>query len=199
MLLEGAPMDQIDQAMTDFGFPVGPITLVDEVGIDVGMHVLDTIQKAFPDRMLPAKGLQPIADSGRLGRKNNKGFYLYENDKKGRPDPAVYELLGLHKAGDKITNDEILDRCLLLFVNESVRCLEDGILNSAYDGDVGAVFGLGFPPFWGGPFKYVDLVGTKTVVERLKKLADKYGKRFEPATLLVRNADSGKKFFPDEA
>lgn len=199
LLLEGVPIEQIDQAMTDFGFPVGPITLIDEVGIDVGMHVLDTIQKAFPERMLPAEGLQPVADSGRLGRKNNKGFYLYEGGKKGRPDPQVYELLGIQKGGDKVSSDEIVDRCLLLFVNESVRCLEDGILNSAYDGDVGAVFGLGFPPFWGGPFKYVDLVGTKSVVERLKKLADKHGKRFEPANMLVRNAESGKKFFSDEA
>lgn len=199
MLLEGAPIEQIDQAMTDFGFPVGPITLIDEVGIDVGMHVLETIQKAFPERMLPARGLLPVADSGRLGRKNNKGFYLYEAGKKGRPDPQVYELLGIHKASDKLTNDEIVDRCLLLFVNESVHCLEDGILNSAYDGDVGAVFGLGFPPFWGGPFKYVDLIGPKTIVERLKKLSEKHGKRFEPANLLVRHAESGKKFFSDEA
>lgn len=202
ILLEGLPIDVIDKALTDFGFPVGPITLIDEVGIDVGMHVLETIQKAFPDRMAAPQGLQPIADSGRLGRKNNKGFYTYESGKKGRPDPAIYELLKLTKKGDKLSPEEIVDRCVLVFVNESVRCLEDGILTSAYDGDVGAVFGLGFPPFWGGPFKYVDLTGVKTIVERLHGLADKYGARFQPAKRLIEMSEaSGDKrlFFPNEA
>jgi 3-hydroxyacyl-CoA dehydrogenase/enoyl-CoA hydratase/3-hydroxybutyryl-CoA epimerase len=204
ILLEGAPIEQIDKALVDFGFPVGPITLIDEVGIDVGMHVLETIASAFEDRMVTPKGLAPIADSGRLGRKNNKGFYTYENGKKGRPDTAIYELLGTPKAGDKISgdkisNEEIVDRCLLLFVNESIRCLEDGILASAGDGDVGAVFGLGFPPFWGGPFKYVDLVGAQTVVERLKQLADRHGSRFRPASLLLEHAETKQRFFPGEA
>lgn len=199
ILMEGTPIEAIDKALTDFGFPVGPITLIDEVGIDVGMHVLETIQIAFPDRLNAPKGLTPVADSGRLGRKNNKGFYLYEDGKKGRPDPAVYDLIGAAKGGEKLHADEIVDRCMLLFVNESVRCLEDGILSNPYDGDVGAVFGLGFPPFWGGPFKYVDLVGAKSVVERLKKLSDKYGPRFKPAALLVKHADTQTRFFADEA
>lgn len=198
ILLEGTPIEVIDKALTDFGFPVGPITLIDEVGIDVGMHVLETIQGAFPDRMTTPKGLLPVAESGRLGRKNNKGFYTYENGKKGRPDPAVYELLKIEKS-ERISPEEIADRCLLVFVNESVRCLEEGILASAYDGDVGAVFGLGFPPFWGGPFKYVDHVGAKTVVERLRGLADKYGARFTPSKLLAKHADEGQRFFPNEA
>ncbi len=198
MLMEGASIEAIDGALTAFGFPVGPITLIDEVGIDVGMHVLETIQKSFPDRMVTPKGLLPVADSGRLGRKNNKGFYLYENGKKGRPDPAIYDLLGIGRTGDKIPAEEIVDRCVLQFVNESVRCLEEGILDNPYDGDVGAVFGLGFPPFWGGPFKYVDLEGAKTIVERLKSLADKHGARFKPAALLVKHAESGQRFFADE-
>jgi 3-hydroxyacyl-CoA dehydrogenase/enoyl-CoA hydratase/3-hydroxybutyryl-CoA epimerase len=199
ILLGGTPIETIDKALTDFGFPVGPITLIDEVGIDVGMHVLDTIQKAFPDRMTAPEGLKPVAASGRLGRKNNKGFYTYENGKKGRPDAQIYMLLGLGKNGDKTTAEEIVDRCMLVFVNESVRCLEEGILASAYDGDVGAVFGLGFPPFWGGPFRYVDHVGAAAVVGRLKQLAEKYGARFAPAQTLVDHAKTQKLFFPDEA
>ncbi len=198
ILMEGAAIESIDQALTDFGFPVGPITLIDEVGIDVGMHVLETIQKSFPDRMITPKGLIPVADSGRLGRKNNKGFYLYENGKKGRPDPAIYELLGIQRSSEKISSEEIVDRCLLQFVNESVRCFEEGILANPYDGDVGAVFGLGFPPFWGGPFKYVDLEGAKVIVERLNALADKHGARFKPAATLVKQATSGARFFADE-
>jgi 3-hydroxyacyl-CoA dehydrogenase/enoyl-CoA hydratase/3-hydroxybutyryl-CoA epimerase len=199
ILLEGAPIEQIDKALQDFGFPVGPITLIDEVGIDVGMHVLETIATAFADRMVTPRGLAPVADSGRLGRKNNKGFYTYENGKKGRPDAGIYELLGIERSADKVPSEEIVDRCLLLFVNESVRCLEEGILASAYDGDVGAVFGLGFPPFWGGPFKYVDHVGAQTVVDRLRQLADKYGARFKPAALLLKQAETKQRFFPDEA
>jgi 3-hydroxyacyl-CoA dehydrogenase/enoyl-CoA hydratase/3-hydroxybutyryl-CoA epimerase len=199
ILLAGSTIEAIDKAMTDFGFPVGPITLIDEVGIDVGMHVLDTIQKAFPKRMTAPEGLKPIADSGRLGRKNNKGFYTYEAGKKGRADQQIYSLLGLDKGADKLSSDEIVERCLLVFVNESIRCLEEGILSNAYDGDVGAVFGLGFPPFWGGPFRYVDHVGAAALVERLKKLASQYGARFEPSPLLLDMAKDNKSFFPDEA
>lgn len=198
MLMEGAPIEFIDKAVCEFGFPVGPITLIDEVGIDVGMHVLNTIEKAFPDRMSTPKGMIPVADSGRLGRKNNKGFYLYEDGKKGKPDPEIYKILDLQPNRSTIPADEIVDRCLLVFVNESVRCLEEGILNHPHDGDVGAVFGLGFPPFWGGPFRYVDHLGPKTIVERLRQLEDKYGARFKPADLLVKHADSNTLFFPDE-
>ena len=91
-----------------------------------------------------------------------------------------------------------MQKTVPVFVNESAKCLEEGILDSAYDGDIGAVFGLGFPPFWGGPFKYVDQIGTSTVVDRLSGLADKYGSRFEPAEILKDYAKTGKKFFPEE-
>jgi 3-hydroxyacyl-CoA dehydrogenase/enoyl-CoA hydratase/3-hydroxybutyryl-CoA epimerase len=199
MLMEGAPIDAIDGALAEFGFPVGPITLIDEVGIDVGMHVLETIQGAFPDRMTTPKGLIPVAESGRLGRKNNKGFYLYQDGKKGRPDNSVYQLLGITPSPGKLEKEEMTDRCVLVFVNESIRCLEEQILANAYDGDVGAVFGLGFPPFLGGPFKYVDHLGAREVVDRLRGLADKYGARFKPADLLVKMADENKRFFESEA
>jgi 3-hydroxyacyl-CoA dehydrogenase/enoyl-CoA hydratase/3-hydroxybutyryl-CoA epimerase len=200
MLAEGAKIDKVDKALTDFGFPVGPITLIDEVGIDVGSHVLETMQKAFPDRIQVPEGMTVVLDSGRLGRKNQKGFYKYSNGEKGAPDEAIYEMLAGYKTEPKgIPQDEIVDRCMLLFVNESVRCLEEGILASPYDGDVGAVFGLGFPPFWGGPFRYVDHLGATTIVDRLRGLADKYGKRFEPAAMLVDYAKTNKAFFPDEA
>lgn len=199
MLMEGCPIEAIDSALVDFGFPVGPITLIDEVGIDVGMHVLETIQAAFPERMATPKGLVPVAESGRLGRKNNKGFYLYQDGKKGRPDNSVYQLLGISPAPGKLDQEEIADRCVLVFVNESVKCLEENILASASDGDVGAVFGLGFPPFLGGPFKYVDHLSAKVVVERLTGLADKYGVRFKPAEMLVKMANGNNRFFESEA
>ncbi len=199
MLMEGCPIESIDSALVEFGFPVGPITLIDEVGIDVGMHVLETIQAAFPERMSTPKGLLPVAESGRLGRKNNKGFYLYQDGKKGRADNSVYQLLGITPTPGKLDQEEISDRCVLVFVNESIRCLEEGILASASDGDVGAVFGLGFPPFLGGPFKYVDHMGARVIIERLNGLSDKYGPRFKPSALLQKMADEGKRFFESEA
>ena len=198
LLVEGNSIEKVDSALTDFGFPVGPITLIDEVGIDVGIHVLETISAAFPDRMTTPKGLQPVADSGRLGRKNGKGFFLYQDGKKGSPDTEIYSLIGASKDKAKISADEIIDRCLLVFVNESIRCLEEGILRNAHDGDVGAVFGLGFPPFWGGPFKYVDHVGAAAICERLEELAGKYGPRFVPTKMLKDMASKSGVFFTQE-
>ncbi len=200
ILAEGIRIEIIDRSLTEFGFPVGPITLIDEVGIDVGSHVLDTVAKAFPQRFSIPESFARIGESGRLGRKNSKGFYTYEGGKKGAPDESIYPLLFHGKAPtSSLSSDEIVDRCLLLFVNETARCLEEGILKSAYDGDVGAVFGLGFPPFWGGPFKYVDHLGAATIVDRLRALSDKYGTRFNPSQLLIDQAESGKRFFDSEA
>ena len=178
----------------DFGFPVGPVTLMDEVGIDVGAHVLETMQKAFEDRVRIPEGLNAIQESGRLGRKNGKGFYEYHGDKKGDPDPGIYKLIP-NWTKNTVNDDEIIDRCALVFINESVRCLEEDVLLNAYDGDVGAVFGLGFPPFWGGPFKYVDHIGAKVIVDRLEALAEKHGKRFAPCQLLKDKAANNERFF----
>lgn len=198
MLSEGVHMERIDKALTDAGFAVGPITLCDEVGIDVGAHVLDTLVEAFPDRMTKPDGLTKVIESGRQGRKNGKGFYLYEDGKKGGPDMDVYNVVGI-KPNNNLSINEIVDRCMLSFVNESVRCLQEGILRHAYDGDIGAVFGLGFPPFWGGPFKYVDHIGAKVIVDLLNGLADKVGPRFKPCELLEEYAKEEKLFFPDES
>jgi 3-hydroxyacyl-CoA dehydrogenase/enoyl-CoA hydratase/3-hydroxybutyryl-CoA epimerase len=200
ILSEGAKIETIDSALTSTGFPVGPITLIDEVGIDVGAHVLETIEKAFPERMKAPPGLDVVKSSGRLGRKNGKGFYLYHGGKKGLPDPEIYKFLDPKNAiSANASASEIAERCLMVFVNESIRCLEEGILPSAYDGDVGAVFGLGFPPFLGGPFRYVDHIGAAAVVEKLNALEAKFGGRFKPSSLLVKQAQGKKLFFPDEA
>jgi 3-hydroxyacyl-CoA dehydrogenase/enoyl-CoA hydratase/3-hydroxybutyryl-CoA epimerase len=93
---------------------------------------------------------------------------------------------------------EMINRCVLGYINESLLCLEDGVLPSPYEGDIGSVFGVGFPPFLGGPFKYIDLIGAKEIVARMQALAAKYGKRFTPAASLIKMADSGGKYYPDE-
>ncbi|RZA13337.1 MAG: hypothetical protein EOP10_29900, partial [Proteobacteria bacterium] len=137
LLEEGSNIEEIDQALTDFGFPVGPITLMDEVGIDVGIHVLDEMRDAFPERVKLPHGLDAIQKSGRLGRKNGKGFFTYEDGEKVGPDESIYELMGEDKRTYKfVPAEDIADRCVFIFVNETIRCLEEGVLNHAYDGDI---------------------------------------------------------------
>jgi 3-hydroxyacyl-CoA dehydrogenase / enoyl-CoA hydratase / 3-hydroxybutyryl-CoA epimerase len=197
MLGEGVAIDWLDQVLMDFGWPVGPITLIDEVGIDVGMHVMETMAKAWPERFSTPPQFIPIKESGRLGRKNAKGFYKYAEGKKDGVDDGIYALLKIQpsRAQDP---QEIIDRTVLGYVNESIRCLEEGVLPSAFEGDIGSVFGLGFPPFLGGPFKYCDHLGAKVVCDRLSQLESKYGKRFAPCSLLKEMAQKGTKFFPTE-
>ncbi len=195
LLSEGYEISFIDSALTKLGFPVGPITLIDEVGIDVGAHVLETIGSAFPGRIQVPQGMGAVLKSGRLGRKNGKGFYSYQDGKKGDPDQTAAALLKTEVKNNAASKDEIAERCLLLFVNESVRCLEEGVLESPEDGDVGAIFGLGFPPFFGGPFHYVDLKGAVEVCAKLEKLRAQFGARFEPSQKLSQMASTGARFY----
>jgi len=193
LLKEGVRIEEIDRAMVSWGFPVGPVTLADEVGIDVGAKIGKIMEKAFGERMAPPSGLDGLVTDDRKGRKNGRGFYKYEDGKKGGVDESVYAVLGIesHKPMD---HRAIQDRLGLQFINEAARCLEDGILRSARDGDVGAIFGLGFPPFTGGPFSYIDAQGADKIVSKLEALAEQHGSRFEPAQILRDHATSGKLF-----
>ena len=194
ILIEGASVEEIDLALTSFGMPVGPITLLDEVGIDVGAKVAKILHGAFGDRMTPPAALEKLIADGRLGRKSKKGFYTYGEEKKKVVDATVYDLLPGGRARKKVSRDEIQERVVLQMVNEAIRCLGEGILRSARDGDIGAIFGLGFPPFLGGPFRYADAIGAKSLLERLERWHDKLGDRFEPAPLLVEHARDGRRF-----
>jgi 3-hydroxyacyl-CoA dehydrogenase/enoyl-CoA hydratase/3-hydroxybutyryl-CoA epimerase len=195
LLLEGAAIEDIDGALTGFGFPVGPMTLLDEVGIDVGAKVAKVLHGAFGDRMQVPEGMHQVLESGRLGRKNGKGFYTYGDPKKKKVvDASVYEVLPGGKARKKVDRDEIVERCVLQMVNEAVLTLGEGILRSPRDGDVGAVFGLGFPPFLGGPFRWIDAQGPGRVLERMRRLEGRLGLRFRPAPLLVEKGGAGKPF-----
>ena len=197
LLDEGAPVEAIDTALTDFGFPVGPITLLDEVGIDVGGKVGQVLFDAFGARMSPSESLRRVVESGRTGRKGKKGFYLYDDaGTKNAVDPTVYDLLPNGAARVEVERAEIQQRCVLAMVNEAARCLEEGVLRSPRDGDVGAVFGIGFPPFRGGPFRYVDAVGAGRVVDELEALNDRFPGRFEPAAVLLEHARVHGRFYP---
>jgi 3-hydroxyacyl-CoA dehydrogenase/enoyl-CoA hydratase/3-hydroxybutyryl-CoA epimerase len=199
ILSEGIPIEDIDGAMRKWGWPVGPITLLDEVGIDIAAHVGPIMVEAFGERMTPPPAVSKLVADNRKGRKNERGFYLYGEARKGGKgkavDTSVYQVLGIEPKG-KMAAEEIQMRCSLQFVNEAVRCMGDGILRSVRDGDIGAIFGLGFPPFRGGPFRYVDTLGAPEALRRITNYFERFGKRWEPAPLLVEMAKNGKKFYP---
>lgn len=194
LLDDGASIDAIDRALVDWGFPVGPIALLDEVGIDVGGKVGVVLSEAFGDRIAPSEALRRVVASGRTGRKGASGFYRYDGTgRKGGVDESVYPIIGTPRR--EFDAAEITERCVLAMVNEAIRCLEEGVLRSARDGDVGAVFGIGFPPFRGGPFRYSDSIGAAQIVERLEDLDLRYHPRFQPAGLLLDMAASGRSFY----
>ena len=196
LLDTGVAIDAVDRALLDFGFPVGPITLLDEVGLDIAGKSGAIFIEAFGERMAPSQALRRIVESGRLGRKGKKGFYLYdEQGKKGGVDPTVYELLPTGSQRAEVAADEIQRRCVLAMSNEAVRCLEEGIIRSPRDGDVGAVFGIGYPPFRGGPFRYLDSLGATGAVEQLEELNFRFSPRFAPCDLLLRMASKGDRFY----
>jgi 3-hydroxyacyl-CoA dehydrogenase/enoyl-CoA hydratase/3-hydroxybutyryl-CoA epimerase len=195
LLEDGATIEEIDGAMIKWGFPVGPVTLSDEVGIDVGAKIGRILEDAFGDRMAAPPAFAALTADDRKGRKNGRGFYKYEDGQKAGVDDSIYGVIGVTARPGTVAAQEIQDRLSLQMVNEAVRCLEEGILRSARDGDIGAVMGLGFPPFRGGPFRWVDQLGAATVVERLAELAKIHGDRFAPSPMLVKMADTGERFF----
>ena len=198
LLDEGVAIEAIDRALVEFGFPVGPITLIDEVGLDIAGKSGAIMLEAFGNRMAPSQSLQRVVGAGRTGRKGKSGFYRYdETGKKSGVDPTVYDLLPTGVRRTEVPADEIQRRCVLAMVNEAVRCLQEGILRSPRDGDVGAVFGIGFPPFRGGPFRYVDSLGPERVVRALEGLNADRAPRFAPAQMLIEMARESRRFYPE--
>jgi 3-hydroxyacyl-CoA dehydrogenase/enoyl-CoA hydratase/3-hydroxybutyryl-CoA epimerase len=193
LLEEGAPVDGLDRAMTAFGFPVGPLNLLDEVGIDVGAKVAKVMHHHFGDRMSPPPSMARVIADGRLGRKAKKGFYTYDGKKK-RVDETAYALLPPGAGRLALDPRDAQERLVHAFLNESVLCLQEGILRSPRDGDVGAIFGLGFPPFLGGPFRHLDRLGARFALETMEKLRARHGERFAPAPMLVDLAREGRTF-----
>jgi 3-hydroxyacyl-CoA dehydrogenase / enoyl-CoA hydratase / 3-hydroxybutyryl-CoA epimerase len=187
LLEEGADIEELDRAMKQFGFPVGPAALLDEVGIDVGAHVADVLSSTFEARgAKTSKKARELVESGYKGRKNRKGFYKYDegSGKKKEINPEIYTFFGGSNR-KTIPMPDIQQRLSLMMVNEAVHCLQDNILESPVDGDLGAILGLGFPPFLGGPFRYIDRLGAETVAGQMNSLQQKHGDRFRPAQLLI--------------
>lgn len=195
LLEEGASIEFLDSVMKKFGYPVGPMALLDEVGIDVGTHVGETMAPVFNSRGgKSSTKAQELLNAGYLGRKNKKGMYLYSGKKK-EVNNAVYTLFG----GASRKNPDIgivQQRMALMMINEAAYCLQEDILKSPVDGDLGAILGLGFPPFTGGPFRYVDHIGAQLVVDKLNTFTEQFGPRFKPAIILSDLAKSGQRFYP---
>ncbi|MFV8801273.1 fatty acid oxidation complex subunit alpha FadJ [Yersinia sp. LJYL362] len=205
-ILDGEPIDSVDKVLVDFGFPVGPITLLDEVGIDVGTKIMPILVAKLGPRFAAPPSFDVILKDGRKGRKNGRGFYLYPVKSSGfrwkrspgkQVDASVYTLLGVTPKAH-LDSAVIAQRCTMMMLNEAVRCLDESIIRNPRDGDIGAVFGIGFPPFLGGPFRYMDSLGADKVVKTLNLLAQQYGERFEPCPLLVTMAEQQRRFYPLE-
>lgn len=201
LIKHGADFVKIDKVMEKFGWPMGPAYLLDVVGIDTGVHASSVMANAFPERMNPdyKSATTVMFENNRLGQKNGAGFYKYELDKKGKPkksvDTTTYELLKAVQDGNAdFDEQEIIDRLMVAFCTETVRCLEDSIVASAGEADMAMLMGLGFPPFRGGPCRYIDQVGVKEFVA----LCDKYahlGKAYEAPQMLRDMAERGESFY----
>ncbi|XP_047515638.1 trifunctional enzyme subunit alpha, mitochondrial [Pieris napi] len=202
LLQEGVDPKDLDKRTKEFGFPVGAATLADEVGIDVGAHIAADLAKAFGDRISGGdlNIMQDLVKSGFMGRKSGKGFYVYEKGTKNKDvNMDAIQMLkdkySLEPRGASTPEDHQL-RMVSRFVNEAVLSLEETILHSPLEGDIGAVFGLGFPPFTGGPFRWVDQFGADKLVKKMEEYQGLYGAPFKPAQTLVDMAkDSSKKFY----
>ena len=197
LLEEGAPIKAVDRGATNFGMPMGPITLYDTVGLDVAVHAGEVMQRAFPDRVEHSQILPAMVAAERRGKKNGKGFFDYVADSKGqqKPQPSdeVAQIIQSVVQNPQPEFD-FVDRLFLPMLLEATRLIEDGIVANVRDVDLGLIYGIGFPPFRGGLFCWADTIGAAAIVEKLKMYQD-LGKRYEPTTLVLKLAESGKRFY----
>jgi 3-hydroxyacyl-CoA dehydrogenase/enoyl-CoA hydratase/3-hydroxybutyryl-CoA epimerase len=194
LVQEGLPIEQVDYLMKRFGFPVGPITLLDEVGLDVALKAANVLSEAYGMRMRPLDGLRRMVEDGRLGRKSGRGFYRYDGGRRRGADDSTSPLLGV-KAGAPPVDADAERRLVYAMLNEAARALDEGVVRSPRDGDIAAIFGIGYPPFLGGPLRTLDRAGAGRAVETLEALARTHGERFTPAPVLVRLARAGQSFY----
>lgn len=202
LVKQGADFAHVDKVMEKFGWPMGPAYLIDVVGLDTGVHGAEVMAQGYPDRMKPdyKGGIKHLFDNERLGQKNGMGFYQYEKDKKGKPkktvDATTYELLAQVQDDDKqrFSDEHIIERMMLAFCNETVRCLEDNIVATAGEADMAMLMGLGFPPFRGGPCRYIDQMGLDNYLALCNKHAH-LGKAYQAPQKIQDMAAAGERFY----
>jgi len=195
LLEEGVSIELIDRSMTAWGFPVGPVALLDEVGLDVAQKAAKVMHEAFGERMKPSSALGRLLGATRFGRKNGRGFYRYHNGHKAGVDDSVYSLLGVRPSED-VAPWNVERRLVYMMLNEAAAACAEQVVRSARDGDLGAVYGIGFPAFRGGPLRLIDDLGAGRVVDVLKELQTQYGERFAPAASLVDMAGRAARYYP---
>ena len=199
LLSEGASMDAIDAAAVKFGMPMGPIALEDLVGLDTATYAGHVMLKGYPDRSVPTPMLDDLVKAGRLGQKNGKGFRKYNAKGKAEADPAVVEILDRHKSGDHVPSEsEVTDRLFLAMFLEAARAVEEGIVRTAAEADLGLILGIGFPPFKGGILRWADAEGLPRVLDRIGNYQH-LGKRFEAPEIVKKLARDGGTFYPKPA
>jgi 3-hydroxyacyl-CoA dehydrogenase/enoyl-CoA hydratase/3-hydroxybutyryl-CoA epimerase len=189
LLEEGAGIREIDAALVAFGMPMGPCRLLDEIGFDVALHAGHEMASGLGERLSPPDVLQRMVDDGRLGRKNGRGFYRYENGRERGPAPEADALFPRREDGPDA--EACRQRCLWLMLNEACHALEERVVASAGLLDLAMIFGTGFPPFRGGLLRWADGIGATALFEGLGKLEAAHGPRFAPAPLLRRAAERG--------
>jgi len=188
---EGHSVEAIDRTMLDFGMPMGPLRLNDEVGLDVSQHVGSDLA-ARVSHLPPLNDVLPrMIEKGWLGKKSGAGFYVYR-DRSETPNPELKEL---QPSFHPTNADQLSDRLVFIMVNEAARVLEEKVVTNPEDVDFGMIMGTGWAPFRGGPLKYADSVGISTVVSRLNHLAGKFGEHFKPCALLNDMVNHGGTFF----
>ncbi|RMH17110.1 MAG: hypothetical protein D6701_07940 [Gemmatimonadetes bacterium] len=197
LLAEGASIESIDRAAVQFGMPMGPLRLMDEVGLDVAHHAGQSLYEALGERLAPAPPLIALAETDRLGRKGGVGFYRYEKGRETGVDDTVYADLAECVPADHRPFDahEVQTRLVLAMINEAARCLDDGIVGSAGEVDLAMIMGTGFPPFRGGLLRHADTSHVRTILDHLRELESLHGARFEPAPAIVRLAREGRGFY----
>ncbi len=193
LLEEGHGIEKIDKAMLDFGMPMGPIELFDEVGIDVSYKVAKILAQSMGDRMAESDILENMVKDGRLGKKSSKGFYVYEGKKKSY-DAGIETFISV-KNQTKLTENELVQRMVYPMINEAARCLDEKIAFCPQDVDLGMIFGTGFAPFRGGLLTYADTEGIVQINDTLSKFKDDHGQRFTPSDIIQKMAKAGKGFY----
>ena len=201
LIEDGVDYKRIDKVMEKFGWPMGPAYLLDVVGIDTGAHAANIMGDAFPDRMKMANEtiIDVMLGEKRLGQKNGIGFYRYEMDKRGKPrkivDPGVDSIISrVVKQTADVTDEEIIDRMMLPMIFECARCLEEKIVNTPQEVDMGLIMGLGFPPFRAGALKYADSAGLNEIIAKSGKYFS-LGKMYEPTEAFKAMAASGETYY----
>ena len=199
LLADGASIEEIDSVARRFGMPMGPIRLLDEIGLDIARHAAAALHQAFGQRMLPSPPLQALAATERLGKKNGKGFYRYQDGKGKEVDESVYQDLAGSLSDDRRRkrpdHDEVRKRLVMAMVNEAARVLEDRIVRRAGDVDLAMIMGTGFPPFRGGLLRFADALSSTSVAANLEELSETAGTRFDPAPVVIELAAERRTFY----